>query len=144
MFTSGKAEALPAFRDARMRTPRKMKAWLVTWEWMGEHAKRNDKIAAILNCRLSVPRVKELVEFLYLTEYYTLSEKMAVAQRRKDNPYPARAETAARRPLISCGHNPHLLARLVEDLTVEYSPAGKDKTIAWKEPSGRFQRVVLE
>jgi hypothetical protein len=123
-----------------MRTPRKMKAWLVTWEWMGEHAKRGDKIAAILNSRLSVPRVKELVEFLYLTEYYTLSEKMAVAQRRKDNPHQAHAE----RLLISCGHNPHLVARLVEDLTVEYGPGGKDKAVAWKERSGRLQRVELE
>jgi hypothetical protein len=28
-----------------------MKAWLVTWEWAGDHARREDKVAAIFNSR---------------------------------------------------------------------------------------------
>jgi len=26
---------------------RKYKAWLVTWEWIGDHAKHDDKIVAV-------------------------------------------------------------------------------------------------
>jgi len=119
-----------------------MKAWLVTWEWIGDHAKRGDKIAAILNSRLSASRVSELVEFLYLTEHYTLSEKMAIAQRRSDNPYPARVKTVGG-GLVDCGHNPHLMARLVDDLTVESDAMGKDVAVKWKTRSGRIQSVAL-
>ena len=115
-----------------MRTPRKMKAWLVTWEWMSDHAERDDKIAAVLNSRLSTPRVKELVEFLYLTECYPVSEQMAFAQRRRDNPYPARYEETKSGSLISCGHNPYLRARLVDDLTVESDAYGFDTAVKWK------------
>jgi hypothetical protein len=60
-----------------LETPRSMKAWLVTWEWVGDHAKRGDKIAAVLNSRLSESKVKEIVEFLYLTDWYSISEKVS-------------------------------------------------------------------
>lgn len=55
---------------------RKMKAWLVTWEWAGDHAKRDDKVAAIFDPRLSGEHVREFVEFLYFTENSTLRERM--------------------------------------------------------------------
>jgi hypothetical protein len=116
-----------------------MKAWLVTWEWVGDHAKRDDKVAAVLNSRLSESRVKELVEFLYLNDSYAVSEKMAVAQRRRDNPYPARVEPGG----IHCGHHPFLRARLVDDLTVECDDHGMDTAVAWKERSGTMERVSL-
>ena len=32
-----------------------MKAWLVTWEWMGDHAAVQDRIASILNPREVLP-----------------------------------------------------------------------------------------
>jgi hypothetical protein len=120
-----------------------MKAWLVTWEWMGDHAKRNDKIAAVLNSRLSASKVSELVEFLYLTEYYTVSEKMAIAQRKRDNPYPARVKTVGG-ALVGCGHNPFLVARLVDDLTVESDALGRDMAVKWKTRNGRTERVALQ
>jgi hypothetical protein len=116
-----------------------MKAWLVTWEWMGNHAKREDKIAALLNSRLSESRVKELVEFLYLNDCYAVSEKMAIAQRRRDNPYPAKAE----RGCIHCGHHPFLQARLVDDLTVECDEHGFDTAVAWKERNGKMERISI-
>ena len=59
------------------KTNRKRKAWLVTWEWAGDHAKRADKVAAILNPRLGGDRVRELVEFLYMLDNSSLSEKLA-------------------------------------------------------------------
>jgi hypothetical protein len=120
-----------------------MKAWLVTWEWSGDHAERDDKIAAVLNSRLSSSRVEELVEFLYLNECYSVSEKMAVAQRKRDNPYPAQNDRTKSGPLITCGHNPHLEARLVNDLTIESDANGFDKAVEWKTRGGRRQRIEL-
>ena len=50
-------------------------AWLVTWEWVGEHAERKDKVASILNYRLSEKNVAEYMERLYADSYYSLSER---------------------------------------------------------------------
>jgi hypothetical protein len=113
-----------------------MKAWLVTWEWVGDHAKRDDKVAAIFDPRLGGARVREFVEFLYLTGYYTLSERIACAQHRAQNPYPAQfGQTLEGDPWegeIYCGHNPYLRARLVDDLTVERDADGNERAV-WKE-----------
>lgn len=117
----------------------------MTWEWTSDHAKRDDKVAAVLNSRLSQSRVKDLVQFLYLTEYYTVSEKIAVAVRKKYNP-PCTVEEIGTRhePVISCGHHPFLLARLVNDLTVESDPNGGDMAVTWKaRPSGRHKSIKL-
>jgi len=111
------------------------KAWLVTWEWAGDHAKRADKVAAILNPRLGGERVRELVEFLYIFHTASLSEKLSRAANRDQNPYPAKFGTlngVAWEGEIHCGPNPWLLARLVDDLIVERDQDGKERA-TWKE-----------
>jgi hypothetical protein len=50
----------------KRKASRKSRAWLVTWEWAGDHAKRTDKVVAIFGPRLGGERVRELVEFLYV------------------------------------------------------------------------------
>jgi hypothetical protein len=105
------------------RKPRKVRAWLVTWEWCGDHAKRDDRVAAIYDSRLSPERVRGLVEMLYAQEEYTLSDRIAfcVGNRRK-NPYPAVFLKVKGVPWVGeihCGPNPYLRARLVDDLMVE-------------------------
>ena len=115
---------------------RKVKAWLVTWEWSGNHAKRDEKVAAIFDSRLSPERVRSFVEVLYAHEMYTLSERVAwFVGNKKRNPYPAefvRLEGVPWEGEINCGHNPHLRARLVDDLTVERGQDGKE-TATWKD-----------
>jgi hypothetical protein len=115
---------------------RKMKAWLVTWEWVGDHAKRDEKIAAIFNPRFSAQHVRELVEFIYLSSEYSLSERMDCARNRSHNRYPARfGQTPEGVPWwgeIDCGHNPFLWARMVDDFMVETDEDGKEKP-SWKE-----------
>jgi hypothetical protein len=126
-----------------MKTRRKMKAWLVTWEWIGDHAKRDKTIAAVFNPRLGSARVQEFVEFLYLTEYYSLSEQMAIAQHKAQaqNPYPAQFVTGSE---MYCGHNPFLHAQLVDDLTVECDANSRDIKATWKtRSSGRRKSVAL-
>jgi hypothetical protein len=116
---------------------RKMKAWLVTWEWIGDHAKRDEKVAAVFNPRFSGERVRELVEALYVAENSSLREKLTWAKDRTSNPYPAEFERingVRWEGRIHCGHNPNLYARLVDDLTVEVDKDGIDKA-TWKERS---------
>ncbi len=125
-----------------------MKAWLVTWEWCGDHAKRDDKVAAIFNVRSSSERVRELVEFIHLSAMYSLGERAAFAQNRKRNPYPAEfgitPDGVPWTGEITCGHNPFLRARLVDDLVVEDDLEGKEK-LSWKErpkPANRLKRFT--
>lgn len=111
-----------------------MKAWLVTWEWTGEHARVKNPIAMILSSRVSGKRVREMVEQIYVNATYILSERAAYAEK-KFNPYPAYygdIESIDYLDVIYCGHNPYLHARRVDDLRVEIDRNGKE-SMSWKE-----------
>ena|ERR1035438_2662505 len=108
---------------------RKSTAWLVTWEWCGDHAKRDDKVAAIFSARLSGKRVREPVEFIYLSAMYSLTERAEYARDKNLNPYPARfvmLDGVTWEGEIRCGHTPELRARLVENFAVERDEHGKE------------------
>jgi hypothetical protein len=112
-----------------------VKAWLVTWEWIGDHAKREDKVAAAFDPRLSGEHVRELVELLYLAENLVLRERISWGRDKKRNPCPATFMTFDGVPWtgqIHCGHNLFLLARLVDDLTVEKGADGGEEA-TWRE-----------
>jgi hypothetical protein len=112
------------------------KAWLVTWEWCGEHAKRDEKVAAVFDSRVSPGRIREYVELLYAHETYTLSERIAWCLGNQNrNPYPAefvKLEGVPWEGEIHCGHNPYLRARLVDELTIRRGKDGKE-TPTWKD-----------
>jgi hypothetical protein len=122
--------------EATSRSPRKFKAWLVTWEWVGNHAKRDKKVATIFDSRLLPERVRSVVEVLYAQETYTMSEKIAAfVGNGKRNPYPAeflRLDGVPWNGEIHCGHNPYLRARLVDDLTIERGLDGTESA-SWKD-----------
>jgi hypothetical protein len=101
---------------------------------MGDHAKRPDKVAEILDPRLPPERVRRIVELLYHREA-SLSEKVAWRLCKKRQPYPAEFVVLEGVPYqgeISCGHNPWLRARLVDDLTIERGADGNE-TATWKD-----------
>jgi hypothetical protein len=108
-----------------------MVGWLITWEWTGDHAKVENKIAAVLRWRLSSKIVREIVEALYANSQYTPSEfvRYCVGKNGKNNPYPARNGVPWG---IYCGHNPHLYARIVDGLRV-YETENGESAITWKE-----------
>ncbi|MGD0519765.1 MAG: hypothetical protein ABSA48_00790 [Terracidiphilus sp.] len=117
------------------RPTKKVKAWLVTWEWCGDHAKQDDKVVAVFNPRLGDNHIRDLVEFLYMTHCYTISERLAYSLHPKSNPYRAHFGELDGMPWggeIICGHNPYLRARLVDDLTIERNDDGKEE-VNWKE-----------
>jgi len=110
-------------------------AWLVTWDWIGEHVKREDKIVTVMSRRLSPERVSEILEMIYGNEYYTLEERVSFAKSRKLNPYPAYYDDIGGIPWtgrILCGHNPFLVARLVDNLYVTRDAEGIEH-LTWEE-----------
>src|SRR5690348_14969615 len=116
-----------------MKAPRGFKAWLITWEWSGEHAKRPDKVAEILDPRLPPERVRQIVELFYHRDAL-LSEKISWRLRKQRQPYSAEFVKVEGLPWpgqIHCGHNPWLLARLVDDFQVVRDENGHEKA-RWK------------
>ena len=111
-------------------------AWLVTWEWSGDHARvEDDPAVALFNYRWPAETVRLIVEQLYATFEYSIPEKVAVARNKRSNPYPARARDIDGAPFwgeMFCGDNPWLRARLVKDVRIEIDTSGK-KTLRWSE-----------
>ena len=101
----------------------KMKrAWLITWEGTEIGTEdREKKIIAIRDPRTSGEKIREFVEQFYIASEYGLSDKLYYSTRKKKNPYPAKfyANIGGQwRGRIDCGHNPHIYARLVDNLIV--------------------------
>jgi hypothetical protein len=123
------------------------KAWLVTWDWAGDHAAvpERDAVAAILRPQTSPDTVKRIVELLYAAREYHPADKLGALTR---NPYPAQFNTVEiEQPLrdgevfkqtvpfagqIVCGHNPFLYARLVDNLRLRDS-TNPNAGLIWDE-----------
>ena len=118
----------------------KMKAWLVTWEWCGNHAKREDPFAAILNPRFSLQKIFEIVEFMYRPAEYSLSDQAGYVRNGSPSHQATVDRTLDGRVHIHCGHNPFLRARLVDDLIVERNAEGKE-IVSCKERPRRVRPV---
>lgn len=123
---------MPKRKTAKKRQG--FKAWLITWEWMGNHAKPKEKVVDVLDPRLPPERVRWFVELLYHRDAL-LSEKISWRLRRRLQPYPATFATLEGtqwRYDITCGHNPWLRARLVDNLVIDADADGKE-TATWTE-----------
>jgi len=107
-----------------------MKAWLITWEHIGEHAKPSKRIVALLSPRWSQDRVRDHVHVLYSMNGYSPAEKLNLLKKHAHIPHPAQFQETQGR--INCGHNPWLYARLVDDLRVSTDPAAVEG-LTWKE-----------
>jgi len=111
-----------------------MRAWLITWEWIGPFIERRTKVAAILNSRFSGKRVKDIVEVLYANEYLSLQECMMIAKSPRKNPFSAtfgRLDGSPWEGRIYCGRSPHLYARIVDGLELRISDGVEQLT--WRE-----------
>jgi hypothetical protein len=99
------------------------RAWVIRWDWGGDHARVTQPIVAILSPQLGSETVRRLVEALYAAREYTPEEMLEASRRGGYNPYKAMLGTC---PMILedgttvqstwegeilCGHNPHLVAR---------------------------------
>jgi hypothetical protein len=106
------------------------RAWLVTRHWRADYPKW--EVAAILSGGLGGATVRGFVELLGFTSYYTLQEQAAMQWSGPGRaPYPAQFNNLWQSE-ISCGDDPYLRARLVDDLMVERNADGGENVV-WKE-----------
>lgn len=109
-------------------------SWLITWEWIGDHAAVDEKVVSLVNYRKAAPFIKDLMEQLYIEKNATLSEKLRYAKDLKVNPYPARyggKDGAEWEGEIHCGDNPWLYGRLVNNVRLEMKNG--EETLEWDE-----------
>ncbi|MCK5563765.1 MAG: hypothetical protein KAJ07_00840 [Planctomycetes bacterium] len=115
-----------------------MNAWLITWHWHGEHAKRKNTLVGIISSRRGEKFVADFVEQAYLMEMFTIEKIIHWANRKKERPYKVKkVEMINNIPhgeRITCGLNPHIYARPVTDLKVVSDLENEIEKISWKEP----------
>lgn len=112
-----------------------MKAWLITWEWMAQHAAVADRIAGILPPQWSPKAVARFAEVFYAMTNSTVAELMAYARRPSANPYRCKFEVINGVPhadLMRCGGHPWLSARRVSNLVV--SEENGYESVSWTDP----------
>lgn len=110
-------------------------AWLVTWEHVGDHAKPPCKIAAILNRKTPAAKVRDMIEVIYANSKYSPYERIEYARDRRNSPYPAEFERIDGVPWqgwITCGHNPHLHGRIVDNLSAPAESMNESR-VTWDE-----------
>lgn len=131
-------------RSSSKSSRKGIKAWLVTWEGDGDHAKPERKIAAILNPHWWPRRVREYVEFIYVNSCYSVSERIAYAKNRSFNPYPAEflhMNGVVWRDRITCGDNPLLYARVVDNLAATGEPDDEESVVWAERPEPDFDKI---
>jgi hypothetical protein len=99
------------------------RAWLITWVGSNTH---NDPPVAILNPNRGSASIRDMVELLYSTHYYSPAQKLAFAKSPSQNPHRA---TVGEFQRITCGHNPCLFARIVTNIGLN-----DDDDLEWTEP----------
>jgi hypothetical protein len=87
---------------------RAARAWLITWEWFGDHVAVDDPYIGTIDGRIGQQVVLRLIECLYLLKNASRREQTEIAMTG-DLPYRA----AVTRGHITCGDNPFILARRV-------------------------------
>jgi hypothetical protein len=115
---------------------KKTRAWLVTWEEIGtETMELSERIVNIFDSRLSAERIKDFIEDFYISTQYSPFEKVTFSNNRKNNPYPAEYFKINGIPWIAritCGHNPYLFARIVNNLTVVLNQPDQE-IMSWED-----------
>lgn len=115
-----------------------MNAWLITWEWDGEHANVDDPLIAIFSSRLSENRIAEFIEGYFLIKSASAGEMVYYANRTKEIPYKTEKHVSINGiphgDRITCGDNPYIFARKVLQLKVENDVAKNLEIITWREP----------
>ena len=112
-----------------------MKAWLITWEWSGDHAAVDEPLITILSARLGDDDVRKFIERYYVACFASPCEKIRYARYNKPDRMPYSAKRS--KGQITCGHNPFIRGRLVESLKVV-----GDERLTWVE-NGRTKSLGL-
>jgi hypothetical protein len=111
-----------------------MKAWLIRWNWSGDHAAVSHPFVSILSARKSSSYIQNYLQQLYLDKTASLEEILSYARYNKPTKPPYAAERV--KYGFNCGHNPWLEAKYVEGLLLSTNEEG-EQTLSWTEKSGR-------
>lgn len=124
-----------------MAKRRGISAWLVTWDFAGEHSRdalrrltgSDDEVVAVLSPRLGPKTIRQFVEQRYADIWLSAPERLDyVSGRRNLSP----AEYGEHMGQIVCGDNPWLYARKVSNLrAVDY------EQFAWDERPGLSEEM---
>ncbi|WP_141246941.1 hypothetical protein [Halomonas salipaludis] len=110
-------------------------AWLVRWQWIGEHASVKRPVVALLQPRLGQKKVAEIVRTLYSAAgNYSLAEQAEYTKHPDAAPYQAEISTRG----ITYGHHPWLEAIYVRDLTITTDPSTGGESLSFLHPD-RFE-----
>jgi hypothetical protein len=145
------------------------RAWLLTWEWAGNHIELNDKFVAVISSRYTDNSVKKILEQYYVSKYLSFHEQFAFAKSSKHLPYKIqntvieiseqlqeKTSLPSRIPFAESmiiGGNPWLWARIVYELEtwinedgVEYLKWRERENISWDdgEIKSDFKECILK
>lgn len=111
-----------------------MKAWLITLEGTSEGIPIHKKVLSILPPRSPSNRVREFVEQLYVDQFLLPNERIAYLKNRRNLAYPAEIDTinGTQVSRITCGHNPFIIARPVQNLKIVTDEQGIE-TFSWEK-----------
>jgi hypothetical protein len=123
-----------------------MNAWLVTWEWMGQHAAVEKPLIAILDRRIGYARISDFVRWTYASSLSAYDWLDALKTRRFA--YEPVRGTVGGIPCdfeMSCGHNPWVFARLVKNVRVQGNGDGaKLCWDRWTLPDEAYERLGID
>lgn len=121
-----------------------MKAWLVTWEWIGDHAAVTDPLIALFSSRRSDRYVSDFVEQYYLAATSSAAELAYLLNRPNQIPYKVttqeRINGVIHSSRITVGHNPYIYGRKISSLVVRKVAGSNKEEMRWKEPDS-FRHV---
>jgi hypothetical protein len=125
------------------------RAWLLTWEAAGPHARIKDRFAGLLSSRLSARTIERILEFTYVSGYHAITDVFGYVRSRKHFPYHVQyctiavaermqKESSLPPQVLSAysmviGGNPWLWARVVRDLETWIDVDGVEH-LRWLEP----------
>src|SRR4051812_9139563 len=66
------------------------RAWLVRWEWAGEHAAVEKPIIALFHPNTGAEKIRDFAERYYMATKYEPSELLHYLRHPDENPYRAR------------------------------------------------------
>ena len=89
-----------------------MKAWIIEWDWSGEHAKVDNRFVTVLSARCSDNQIKAALDLLYSVEKYSLRARFGFAKYNNPDKKPYQPEVEC--GTITLGHNPWLVAKRVD------------------------------
>lgn len=109
-------------------------AWLIMWQWFGDHAIVEQPYVDIVSRRKEVPYIKEYLERLYGVHRLSLEDRAPLARYNQPErpPFEAEADRTAHAVEVHCGDNPFLVARQVRILAIDTDPDTGEETVRWE------------